>query len=85
MPLAPACIVRCTVSFMARLKATRFSSCSAMLRATSTATRSGWRTSRMLTGHALAGLLLQQLAQLLDVGAALADDDARLGGVDRHA
>src|SRR5579885_2050434 len=46
-PFAPARNAFCTACFMARRKATRFSSCSAILRPTRVASSSGWRISRM--------------------------------------
>ena len=61
-------------------------SCWAMLAATRTASSSGWRISLISSLTLLVVEPADLLAQRLDVGAALADDDARLGGVDgdRH-
>ncbi len=53
-----------------------------MLAATSTASSSGWRISLDLQLDLARVRLADLLAQGLDVGTALADDDARLGSVD---
>jgi hypothetical protein len=85
MPSAPRRIADCTARFMARRKATRRSSCWAIDSATRVASISGLRTSTMLMTTSEVRHLRDLLAQLLDVGALLADHDARTRGVDRHA
>ena len=83
MPLAPTRIAFCTACFIARRNETRFSSCSAMLRATRYGVHLGLADLEDVQAHLLLGQRLQVLAQPLDALAALADHDARLGGVDR--
>ena len=75
----------CTARFIARRKATRRSSWLAMFSATSLASISGLRISTMfrLTPRRRSSST-SSCAQLLDVGALLADHHARTGGVDRH-
>ena len=85
MPSAPRRIADCTARFMARRNATRRSSCWAIDWATSVASISGLRTSTMLRCVSDFGHLRQLLAKLLDVGALLADDQARTRRVDRDA
>jgi hypothetical protein len=84
MPCAPIFIAVCTARFSARRKPTRRSSCWAMFSATSWASISGLRISTMLRCKLAVGQPRHLLAQLLDVGALLADDHARPRGVDRH-
>ena len=67
---------------MARRNATRRSSWSATFSATSCASMSGRRTSWMLMKHSRLVSLPSSLLQLLDLGALLADHDARTRGVD---
>ena len=80
-PLAPAFMVRWTACLMALRKAMRRVSCWAMLVATRTASSSGWRISLISSLTLRVVDAADLLAQRLDVGAALADDDARLGRV----
>ena len=78
--------VEVTAFFIARRNATRRSSCSAMFSATSCASSSALRISLMLMKISLVGEARELLAQRLDLGAALADQDARPRGVDvQHA
>ena len=81
-PLAPERIAEVSARFIARRKATRFCSCSAIDWATSLASSSGRLTSRMFTFTGLAGQLVQLLAQRVDFAARLADHDAGAGRVD---
>ena len=84
MPWAPSRIADCTARFMARRKATRRSSCWAMFSAISVASISGLRilddveVTRPL-------VIFARSLRSFDVGALLADDHARAGGVDRDA
>ena len=73
MPSAPSRIADWTARF-ARRKATRRSSCWAIESATSVASISGLRTSTMLMATS-EWAVRHLLAQLVDVGALLADDD----------
>jgi hypothetical protein len=75
----------CTARFMARRNAIRRSSCCAIDWAISVASISGLRTSTMLRMRLGLRHLGELLAQLLDVGALLADDQARTSGMDRDA
>jgi hypothetical protein len=77
MPPAPRRMADCTARFIARRKATRRSSCWAMLSATSVASISGLRISTMFSATSSAPAIFEVLAQHLDVRALLADDDAR--------
>ena len=85
MPSAPRRIADCTARFIARRKATRRSSCWAIDSATNVASISGLRTSTILMTTSRLGELRHGLADLVDVGALLADDDARTRRIDRHA
>ena len=68
--------------FMARRKEMRFSSCSAMLSATSWGVGIGVLDLHDVQRHLAAGHLLQRLLQGLYARAALADNHAGPGGVD---
>ena len=85
MPSAPRRIADCTARFMARRKATRRSSCCAIDSATSCASSSGLRISTMLMTTSLSVILATTRAQLLDVGALLADDHAGTRRMDGDA
>jgi hypothetical protein len=80
--LAPERIALVSARFIARRKATRFCSCSAIDCATSLASSSGRLISRMLTLICLPVMRCRSLAQRVDFGAGLADHDARPRGVD---
>ena len=82
-PLAPAFIERWMACFIAFLKAIRRLSWLAMFIATRYASSSGWRISLISSLTLRLVEPADLLAQDLDVRAALADDDPRLGRVDR--
>ena len=74
-------IADCTARFMARRNATRRSSCCAMPSATSVASISGLRTSTMLRCTSESVSAGKLAAELLDIGALLADQNAGPRGV----
>ena len=85
MPSAPSRIADCTARFMARRKATRRSSCWAIVSATSLASTSGFLHLDDVEMHLRGGELGELAAQLLDVGALLADQHAGPRRVHRDA
>ena len=81
--MAPKRWARWTACFIARRKATRFSSWSAIAARDQQGVELGLADLLDGDADALAGHGFERAAQLLDLDAALADDDARLGRVDR--
>src|SRR6202011_4937876 len=84
MPSAPRRIADCTARFMARRNATRRSSCWAIDSATKVASELGLPDLDDVDDDVGRGNVGNFLAQLVDVGALLADHDAGTRRMDRH-